>query len=150
MRFKAETAINATVEKVWGIITDIDNSPNCISGIEKVEILEKPSNGFIGLKWEETRTMFGQTATEIMWITEAVENDYYKVRAESHGAVYITEFHLTKVNGKSTLRMEFDGQPQTFSAKLMSAVTGIFFKKSTEKVILQDLEDIRSAAEMVK
>ena len=147
MVIKVETAIKASANKIWEVITDIENSSKFISGIEKVEILENPSNGLVGLKWQETRNLFGQTATEIMWITEAVENEYYKVRAESHGAVYLTNFFISENNGKSTLKMEFSGQPQTFGAKFMSAITGFIFKNSTKKVILQDLEDIKSAVE---
>ena len=62
-----------------------------ISGIEKIEVLEKPSHGLVGLKWEETRIMFGKTAIEIMWITEAEDNSHYQTRAEHRNVVYISK-----------------------------------------------------------
>jgi len=42
-----------------------------------IEVLEKPDAGFVGFKWKETRKMFGKEATEIMWITDSVENEYF-------------------------------------------------------------------------
>ncbi len=71
MKFKVETTIDASTDKVWDVITDIKNSVNVISGIEKIEILESGSTDLVGLKWQETRTVFGKTALETMWITEA-------------------------------------------------------------------------------
>jgi len=82
MKLSAKTAINAPKEAIWGVITDIENATKNLNGVEKVEILEQPSDGLVGLKWIETRTIFGKTATETMWITEAVENKFYQTRAE--------------------------------------------------------------------
>ncbi|MGY8789334.1 MAG: hypothetical protein ACKVKR_03400 [Pseudomonadales bacterium] len=85
----------------------------------KVEILDQPAEGLVGLKWEETRTLFGKTATEIIWITETEKNSYYQTRAESHGAVYITRLSLKENNGITTYTMSFNGEPQTFGDKVM-------------------------------
>ncbi|MCK5673789.1 MAG: hypothetical protein KAH95_10455, partial [Spirochaetales bacterium] len=87
-----------------------------------------------------------QTATEVMWITDAVENEYYRTRAESHGAIYKTEFLLTK-NGESTdLIMSFDAELVTFKAKLMS-IMGFLFIGATRKALQEDLKDIKIAVE---
>ncbi|MDA3958674.1 SRPBCC family protein [Oceanispirochaeta sp.] len=94
MNIQSKTRINSSKEKVWKLITNIENSNNFIRGIEKVEILEQKENELIGLKWKETRTMFGQTATEIMWITDARENESYSTRAESHGECMVKVFIL--------------------------------------------------------
>jgi ribosome-associated toxin RatA of RatAB toxin-antitoxin module len=147
MNITVQTAIQGSPKEIWDVIIDISNSADFISGIEEVEILENPSAGLVGLKWQETRTLFGQTATEIMWITEAVENDYYKVRAENNGAVYLTNFFITETDGVSTLKMEFSGEPQSFGAKIIAALSGFMFKKATQNALLQDLEDIKAAVE---
>ena len=139
--------VEAPKEAVWEVITNIENSHNTIKAIEKLEILERPSSGIVGLKWRETRTMFGKSATEVMWITEATPNNSYKVRAESHGAIYVTTFALSDQNGLSQLSMRFEIAPQTFVAKLMWATTGVFFKGATKKALMQDLADIKAAVE---
>ena len=147
MTIKVNVLINADVEKVWGIISDIENSINVITAINKIEVLNKPAEGLVDLKWRETRTMFGKEATEVMWITEAVENHHYKTRAESHGSVYISELSVMKQNGGIELTMAFGAEPQTFGAKFMWATMGFMFKGSTKKALQQDLEDIKVAAE---
>lgn len=147
MKIKAEVIIDGRKEDVWHVITDIDGAVDRISAIESVEVLERPDSGLVGLKWEETRTMFGQQATEVMWITEANENEYYKTRAENNGAVYESEFVVEEANGKVLLTMGFGGEPQSFGAKVMSFLTGFMFKGATQKAIQQDLEDIKVAVE---
>ena len=146
MNIKVSITINGTKENVWKVITDIKESANNIKGIEKIEILEQNGNEFVGLKWRETRTMFGQTATEVMWITDAVDNESYRTRAESHGAIYKTEFLLSQ-NGESTdLTMSFKAELITFAAKLMS-VMGFLFLSATKKALMEDLKDIKTAVE---
>lgn len=147
MNVEVLVEIDGTKEDIWRVITDIENSVDTISGIEKVEVLEKPATGIVGLKWRETRTLFGNTATEVMWITEANENQSYKTRAESHGAVYVTTLVITEGDEGVHLGMNFEGTPQTFGARMMSALTGPMFKGATEKALLQDLMDIKAKVE---
>lgn len=147
MKVEVSELIAASKADVWNAITDIEVSPDFISGIEKVEILEQPVKGLVGLKWEETRTMFGQTATEIMWVTDAEEHVSYQTRAESHGAVYKSGFLLSEENGNTRLTMSFEGTPSSFFAKLMSVITNPIFKNATVKAFEQDLSDIKRRVE---
>ncbi len=147
MKIKTEITINAPKEKIWKVVTDFENSVNNISAIEKIEVLERPESGLVGFKWRETRIMFGKSATEVMWITDAVENEYYNTRAESHGSVYISTIAIAEQNGQSVLSMGFDGQPQTFGARVMGAIFGFMFKNATRKAIHKDLEDIKAVVE---
>ncbi len=147
MAIEVEVTIEGSKADVWNVITDIQNAADTITGIEEIEVLERPGDGLVGLKWKETRTIFGRTATEIMWITDVVENEMYKTRAESHGAVYITSLVVSEQGAKTRLTMAFDAAPQTLSAKVMAATTGIFFKKATKNALEQDLIDIKTAVE---
>ncbi|MCB0735897.1 MAG: SRPBCC family protein [Bacteroidetes bacterium] len=139
--------INASAEKIWSIITNIDNCANTISGINSVEVLERPASGVVGLKWKETRTMFGKQASETMWITEAVENEFYKTRAESHGMIYETKMAIASNGDSCELSMSFGGTPQTGMAKFMMFLTAKMMKKATVKALTKDLNDIKTAAE---
>ena len=150
MKMKAEIIIDGTKEQIWQVITDIEGSIDTISAIEKIEILDNPESGMLGLKWEETRTMFGKSATEIMWITDVVENEYYQTRAESHGAIYKSRLQIEESGDKSKLTMEFDGEAQSTSAKIMSFLTSFIFKSATEKALLNDLKDIKACVEKSK
>jgi hypothetical protein len=91
--------------------------------------------------------MFGKTATEVMWITDVVENESYDVRAESHGSIYESTVSIAEEGGARILRMEFGARPQNFMARLMSATMGWMFKGATEKALLKDLEDLKAAIE---
>jgi len=147
MNIKAEATIKGTKENIWKVITDIENAPANIKAIESVEILEKPEGTLVGLKWTDTRTLFGKTAKETMWITEAEDYKYYKTRAESHGAIHLSNTYIKEMEGATILGIEFTSKPQTFGAKVMAAILGFMFKNATKKAFLKDLENIREVVE---
>lgn len=150
MKVTVEIDIQGSKEEVWRIISDIENSASNISGIDKIEILDHPKDSLVGLKWVETRTLFGKTAVETMWITEAFENNYYQTRAESHGAVYVSVLKITGSQNGSRLTMEFNSYPQTFGAKIMGLLLGTIFKKAMIKALKKDLSDIKAVVESKK
>jgi hypothetical protein len=146
MIVEVQVTINASRTAVWDAITNIENAAETISGIEKIEVLEKPATGLVGLKWRETRMYFGKPATVEIWITDAVENEYYKTRAESDGYLFLSTMSISESNGGITLTSTHDYKPQTTVAKLKS-VSMILFKGMIKKILRQDLNDIKSAVE---
>lgn len=147
MKARAEIEISAAKEMVWKVITDIDNTANVISGIESVEILNRPESGFVGFKWKETRIFMGKTATEIMWVADSTEFSQYSVRAESHGSVYLTDFQINDSISPLVLSVEFRSIPNTFGARFMDFLFGGMMTKATEKAFMADLEDIKKEVE---
>ena len=147
MTASAELPINASREKIWAAVTDIENSADLVSAINEIEILEKPESGLVGLKWRETRTMFGKEATEVMWVTHAEAPKYYRTRAESHGAVYISEVRIREEGGQQILEMGMSAEPQSLMAKIFSPIMGLFMKGSIEKAFLEDIKDIKAKLE---
>jgi len=147
MQTQLSIDIKSTKEKVWQAITDIENSQSMISAILKIDILHKPEHGLVGLKWEESRDMFGKLAMETMWITEAIENDYYCTRAESHGSVYLTRLSLKPGSGSTILTMTFSAEARSIIAKVLSSLMGIFIRGSINKALRKDLDDIKSYLE---
>lgn len=147
MQISVETTIQGSKEAIWRAITDIDSSPETISAIDEIEVLERPESGLVGLKWKETRTMLGKQATEVMWITDAKEAESYDVRAESHGMIYESRLSIVEEGDHHILRMTFGGEAQGMLTKLMSAIMGVFFKGATRKALQQDLKDIKASVE---
>ncbi len=147
MKIEVQTDIAGSKEDVWRVITDIDGCADTIRGIEKIEILERPDSGLVGLKWRETRKMFGKIATEIMWITDVKEHEYYQTRAESHGSVYVSTLSIAERDSGVTLTMRFGATPQTLASKIMSATLGRMFKGATVKAVREDLHDVKVAVE---
>jgi hypothetical protein len=144
---EAQVSINGSRAAIWAAIINIENAAEIISGIEKIEVLEKPTNGLVGLKWRETRMLFGKPATADKWITDAAENESYKTRAEDGGFVFVTTKTISEGSGGMTLTECHDSRPQSIVAKLMSIPMGLFFKGTIKKAVLQDLNDIKAAVE---
>jgi len=147
MHVKVQVNIDKPRADVWRVITDIENSVHTISGIEKIEVLERPEEGLVGFEWMETRTMFGREGTETMWVTEVEDERYYKVRAESHGALYLSTMSVRDTGGGTELTMDFGAVPTTVSAKIMTATIGRLFVGATRKALQKDLDDIKAALE---
>ena len=146
MIVEAQVTINGSKAAIWAAITNIENASETISGIEKIEVLEKPANGLVGLKWRETRMLFGKPATAEKWITDAAENEFYKTRAEDGGFVFLTTMRISESSGGMTLMSSHETRPQGFVARLKS-LPMFLFKGVVRKALLQDLNDIKSAVE---
>jgi hypothetical protein len=147
MIVEARVTINGSRAAIWAAMTDIENASETISGIENIEVLEKPANGLVGLKWRETRMLFGKAATAEKWITDAAENEFYSTRAESDGFVFLSTIRISESSGGITLTSSHDSQPQGFVARLLSIPMGLLFKGVAKRALLQDLKDIKSAVE---
>ncbi|MBI3819465.1 MAG: hypothetical protein HY286_12285 [Planctomycetes bacterium] len=143
----AQVTIDGSKAAIWAAITNIENAAEIISGIENIEVLEKPANGLVGLKWRETRILFGKPASVEKWITDAAENEFYKTRAEDGGFVFLTTKRISESSGGMTLSEAHESKPQTMVAKLMSVTMLLLFKGVVKKALLQDLNDIKSAVE---
>ena len=146
MFVEAQVTINGTKSAIWAAIINIENASEIMSGIQNIEVLEKPANGLVGLNWRETQMLFGKPATTEKWITDAVENEFYKTRAEDSGFVFLSTLRISEMSGGITLTSSHDSKPQGIVARLMS-IPMFLFKGVAKKAILQDLNDIRSAVE---
>ena len=146
MIVEAQVTINGSKAVVWAAITNIEHAAEIISGVEKVEVVEKPATGLVGLRWKETRILFGKMASVEKWITEAKENEFYKTRAEDSGFAFVTTNRISEGSGGVTLTSAHETTPQGFVAQLKS--TPMFlFKGMIKKAILQDLNDIKAVVE---
>ena len=146
MIVEVQVTVNASRQAIWAAMTDIENAPKFMSGIQKVEVVDKPVRGLIGLKWRETRMLFGKPATAEKWITDAAENEFYETRAESDGFVFRSTTRISEDGGGMTLTSAHATEPQGFVSRL-KALPMVFFKGVVKKALLKDLNDIKSAAE---
>jgi len=78
MLVEVRVTINGSKAAIWAAITNIEKAAETISGIMSIEVVERPAKGLVGLKWRETRMLFGKPATAEKWITDAAENEFYK------------------------------------------------------------------------
>jgi hypothetical protein len=147
MIVEAQVTIHGSKAAVWTAMTDIEHASETMSGIENIEVVEKPATGLVGLRWRETRILFGKPATVEKWITDSSENEFYKTRAESDGYIFLSTMSLSEGNGGVTLTSSHDSQPQSLVGKVLSNPMMFLFKGVMKKYLLQDLNDIKSAVE---
>jgi len=146
MLVETQVTINGSKAAIWAAITNIENAAEIISGIEHIEVVEKPANGLVGLKWRETRMLFGKPATVEKWITDAAENEFYKTRAEDNGFVFVSTMRLSESSGGMTLTSSHETKPQGIVARLQS-LPMFLFKGVVKKALVQDLNDYKSTVE---
>ena len=146
MLVEAQVTINGSRAAIWSAITNIADASETIRGIESVEVVEKPASGLVGLRWRETRMLFGKPATVEKWITDAAENEFYKTRAESDGFVFLSTTSISESSGGIKLTSAHDSKPQSIVARLSTPMM-LLFKGVAKKALLQDLNDIKVAVE---
>ncbi|MEO1716615.1 MAG: SRPBCC family protein [Planctomycetota bacterium] len=140
--------VNASMEDVFAVASDIANAAERIGGIDSVEMLTDGPVG-MGTKWRETRTMFGKQADETMWITEweppvaGAASAKYVAEARSHGCHYLTPVEFERIGDNETrMSMTMNATAETLSSKIMMVVFG-FMAKSAAKALQADLRDIK-------
>ncbi|MBX3352373.1 MAG: SRPBCC family protein [Phycisphaeraceae bacterium] len=138
--------VDAPIERVFEVFTDFPNAASYISAIRRVEMLTPPPVG-VGTRFRETRVMMGREATEEMTIAEFEPPRRVTLTAASHGARYTSAFHFAPEGIGTTVTFEFTGQPVSFLAKALSAITMPLMKKTLIKCVAQDMEDARRHVE---
>lgn len=137
----------ATPQEVWAVMTDIEGSTETITGIEKIERLDGGDSFAPGMRWEETRTLFGKTATETLEITAVDEGRSYVVEADSGGTHYRSVMSVEPNGTGATITMTFGAESSGRVSRFLARTVGKAFEKATRKALEQDLADIAAAAE---
>ncbi|WP_420709269.1 SRPBCC family protein [Streptomyces sp. AS58] len=132
---------------VWEALTDLGDMERVLSGVTKIEVLTEGAFG-VGTRWRETRRMFGQEATEELWVTACEPPERYVVEAESHGSHYVSEWQL-RADGPltTTVRMTFGASPTRASTGLLARIMGGVGARAVRKAIVKDLDDLAAAVE---
>lgn len=147
MLVEAHVTINGSKSAVWAVVADIAGAANVLTGVQRIDVLETPTAGLVGLKWRETRELFGKSASVEKWIASATPPTEYTTRAESDGFVFVSTMRLAETSNGVTLTSVHDSLPQTLATRLMSIPMGLFFKPVARKALMQDLTDIKTAVE---
>jgi hypothetical protein len=145
MIVEAQVTIRGSKAVIRDTLTNIEQADAIIRGIEKVEVLERPASTLVGLRWRETRMLFGKPATIEKWITHATESEVV-THAEDGGFVFVTTHRLAETGSGVTLTGCHETKPLGFVAT-MKAMPMFLFKGAIRKAILEDLNDIKSAVE---
>lgn len=142
-------AIAASQAAVWECITDIERAHERIPAIKRIEILSPQRHG-LGLRWRETRVMFGKEATEEMEITQWRPPHEYVTSAQSHGSDYRCTLRVEPAGAVSTLSFHFTATPLTLMAKVMGTLMGPLMRGAISRALQGDLNAIKAACEAAR
>ena len=139
---KLTQIIDAPVDRVFALATDLPRAAEHIDGIDKIEMLtDGPVS--VGTRWRETR---GKMGTEELEITRFDPPHGYTAECDTCGCHFVSTFRFTPVGAGAEAQLEMTTQPRTLLAKLMSPLVGLMMRSAT-KAIRQDLLDIKRVAE---
>lgn len=143
----ATRSINASLERVWSVFTDLEASPERLSAVESVEVLTDGPFA-VGTTWRETRKMFGRAATEEMRVTELEHQASYSVGAMSQGTTYLSRFDFSEVGpATTTVRFTFTGETQGGIRRAIASLMWPLFRRRLEKELRRDLDDLAAYCE---
>lgn len=141
-----EKHINAPIERVYTVMTDLERWPENIEAITKIEKLTEGPVGN-GTRFKETRIMFGKEHTETMTFEDVVPNRGYTLAANSCGVQYASVHTLSPEAGGTRLRLEMQSKPVTLGAKILSPVMGAMMKGTMRKMIRKDFDEVARVCE---
>lgn len=135
--------IEAAPDVVFDRASDFRNAPDVIPAIIRVEVLtDGPIR--VGTKFRETRMMFKREATETMEVLEFERPHRYVLGAENCGCRYRMDFRFAPGGRGTDVTMQFDAQPLTLFARMMSVLMKPMMK-SMVRMVEKDLDDLKKA-----
>ena len=146
MQATATKRINAPLEIVWEVMSDLENAADRIDAIVKLEILTEGPVGQ-GTRFKETRIMFKKEATETMEITSWNPPNSYTTEADGCGCHYTSVITCEKDGDGTLVTMTFQAVAMSTFGKIMSALTGWMMKAACAKCFNKDLENLKSFVE---
>ena len=137
--------VEAPIDIVFDIFSDIEKATERISGIEKIEMLTDGPVGK-GTRFRETRIMFKRETTEELEFTAFEPGKHYTIGCESCGCTYETTFRFERDGSGTKVEMNMSARPVTFFARIMSPLA-VLMMGSMKKAMDKDMEELKAAAE---
>ncbi len=147
---RATQTIPAPIERVWGVITDIDGAAATLTGVTAIERVDDGPYT-VGTRWRETRKVLGKAETEEMWVAEVEPPLRTVVRSAGTDADYVTTFTLSADAAGTRVEMVFgaDTPEPSRVQRMLWRTFGALGRRVTQKMMQRDLRDIASAATAV-
>jgi uncharacterized protein YndB with AHSA1/START domain len=139
------TQIDAPVDRVFQLFTDVEHGPSHVSGIKDVEMLT-PAGFELGARWREIREVLGVLDSAEMEVTAYERNRTYTITHHKAGIRIDTHFWFEPRDEGTKVTVEFGldsgGLPPGLLSPLGWAITG-----KVQDVLNRDLSDLKQTAE---
>ncbi|MBM3779286.1 MAG: hypothetical protein FJW23_13800 [Acidimicrobiia bacterium] len=148
VRVSAE--VNAPVEQVFSLFTDIEHAAGRVSGIRKIDVMSTGPFD-LGYRWTETREVLGRQDDALMEVTSFERNRAYTIthhKAEGLGTgVRIdVRFAFEPVAAGTRVGIEFALRPEGLPPGLLLPLEWAIGGK-VRHVLSDDLDDLKRAVE---
>lgn len=146
-RINYSVSVNATPEKVFAIVSDVESSPDRIDWCEKVEILtDGPIR--VGTKWRETRRVNNKQSVEVWEMTAFESPNFFSAYCDSQG--YDVEWSMRVIPEGNSSRLTFDmtTKPRTCIGKLLTPLEWLM-SGLCKRMIQKDLGKTKAFIEQV-
>jgi carbon monoxide dehydrogenase subunit G len=107
MRFESSIEINAPTQKVWALIDKLEEWPQWMPSIKKIERVSKGPLA-VGSQLSATAKVSGLTVTLLMTITEFVPERTVVMQGKTLGTNLTRFYNLEPVNGKTKVTIGGD------------------------------------------
>jgi uncharacterized protein YndB with AHSA1/START domain len=139
-------AVDAPVERVWTVFTDLTGRAAWLSTVDAVDVLTAPPFA-VGTVWRETRPMSdGPPVTEEFRVEECTPPHGCTVSSPGDGAAYRMTYSLRGRGAGTLVTVRQEGAPTVASGRLLSLVLGGLAARTVEGALRQDLDDLAAAA----
>jgi len=120
------------VDLIFKAVADIENLPEVVPEVEKIEFLSEVKSG-VGARFRETRRMNGKESVTELEVIEYDKNAHVRMIADSHGTIWDSVFSVKAVVAKSELTLKMDANGKWILPRLMNFLLQRFVKKGLEK-----------------
>lgn len=107
MRFESNIEINAPVKKVWALIDKLEEWPQWMPSIKRIERISKGTLG-VGSQLSVTAKVSGLTVTLLMTVTQFVPEGTVVMNGKALGTNLTRFYTLERVNGKTKVTIGGD------------------------------------------
>jgi uncharacterized protein YndB with AHSA1/START domain len=142
--------VEAPVEDVWRVFTDLPRRRDWLSTVTEVQVLTHGPVGR-GTVWRETRTMPDVEITEEFRVAECVPPARFVVESPGIGADYRMTYTFVAVTegrrkGGTMVTVVQDGTPTAPAGRFLAMVFGGLAARTVEGALRRDLDDLAAAA----
>lgn len=142
---KVSSDIGAPVDVVFARCTDIQHSPEHVSGIKAVQVLTQ-GDFSLGTRWRETRHVLGRDDDAEMEVTSFEKNRGYTITHYKAGVRIDVRFTFEAIPSGTRLGVEFGLNSQGLPPGLLSPLSWAIAGKVRD-VLTNDLADLKSSTE---
>jgi uncharacterized protein YndB with AHSA1/START domain len=134
--------INAPVDAVFRIVSDVQQFSKTRSGIVRLEFISDVESG-VGTKFRETRRVKNKEMTMDFEITEYVPNDRVRIVNDTHGTIWDTLMTVEQQEHQTKLTLEMDARAYQFLPRIIYP----FIRGMVQKSIEADMDSVKAFCE---